>query len=87
MQVLYVLIEDLPELKLKNVNKVFFNREFSGVKDNKDRFNIIPLTTNLAYFGELVISDTLLYLSKIIKQRNLLNEKDLVIDVEDKMYS
>ena len=86
IQVLYVYIEDLPELKLKKVNKLYFNREFSNVKDNKDRFNIIPLTTNMNYYGKLVINDRLLYLSRINEQRNLLNKEDLFISDEDKIY-
>lgn len=86
VQVLYVMLEELPELKLKKVNKVYFNKEFTEVKDNKERFNIIPLTTNLNYYGKLILSDRPLYLSRINKQRNLLNEKDLPICGEDKIY-
>jgi hypothetical protein len=85
-QILYVLIEDLPELKLKNVNKVGFNKEFSNVKDTKNRFNFIPLTVDMNYFGKLVISDRSGYLDRINKQRNILSVGYLIIGDEDKMY-
>ncbi len=55
IQLLYVLIKDIPELKLKNINKLNFNNKFTNVKESKDRFNFIPLTTNMKYYGKLMI--------------------------------
>lgn len=86
IQVLYVFIEDMPELKLKNINKIDLNKYFSNVKEIKDRFNLIPLTTNVNYYGKLIIDDQLLYLDKINSQRYLLNEYPLVLNDEDLMY-
>jgi hypothetical protein len=86
IQLLYVLIKDIPELKLKNINKINFNNKFTNVKESKDRFNLIPLTTNMKYFGKLIINDRSLFLDIINKQRYLLNEDKLIINNNDLMY-
>lgn len=86
VQLLYVLIEDIPKLKLTNTNKVRFNKEFANIKNSRDRFNFIPLTTNENYFGEKVIGDRLQYVNKINKQRNILNESSLILRDTDMMH-
>lgn len=86
IELLYVLIEDIAELKLKNINKIDLSKGFVSIKDTKDRFNLIPLTINKDYFGKLIIKDRLLYLNIINKQRNILNESPLVLTDKDSMY-
>lgn len=83
---LYVLIKDIPELKLKNINKINFNKKFTNVKESKGRFNLIPLTMNMKYYGKLIINDRSLFLDIINKQRYLLNEDKLIINDNDLMY-
>ena len=85
-QLLYVLVEDFPELKIKNINKIGFNKEFNKIKDTKDRFNFIPLTTDMAYFGKLIISESSLYLTKINKHRKILGQDLLIMNENDRMY-
>jgi hypothetical protein len=86
IQLLYVLIEDMPELKLKNINKINISKGFVNVKDSKDRFNLIPLTINKDYFGKLIINDRLFYLKKINEQRGILNEAPLVVKDTDSIH-
>lgn len=86
VQLLYVLIEDMPKLKLSNVNKIGLNKEFTKIKDSKERFNFIPLTIDENYFGDKIINDRLLYVNKINKQRNILNESPFVLNDTDKMH-
>jgi hypothetical protein len=88
IQVLYVLINDIPKLQLKNVNKVDFNKGFTNVKESRERFNLIPLTVDTNYYGRPVINtdDFTSFLNKINDQRDLLNQNKLDIAEDCKMY-
>lgn len=86
IQLLTVKISDIPELKLKNVNNILFNKEFTKVKYSKNRFNLIPLTIDTNYFGNIVLSDKLFYLKRLNKQRSLINQNELCINDIGSMY-
>lgn len=85
IQLLYVRIEDIPQLKIKNLSKVNF-KPFTTEKDSKSRFSIIPLTVNENYFGKLILKDRDLYLNKINAERALLDQDVLDIDNFSSMY-
>jgi hypothetical protein len=91
IQLLCVLINDMPELKIKNVNRISFKNNFTTIKDSKDskdRFNIIPLTVNMHYFGKTIIdnNECQLFLGRINEQRDLLNKDKLSINDGCKMH-
>lgn len=68
IQVIYIVTKDIPELKLKNVNKIKLNKEFLKVGDARDKFSSksLPLTIDTRYYDKLLVSDNaLLYLNKI----------------------
>jgi hypothetical protein len=78
VQLLYVRIEDMPEFKIENLNKVNF-KLFSKERDSKTRFTSIPLTMDDKYFGKLLLKDRKLYINRINKQRAILNEGALPV--------
>src|SRR6266700_2540046 len=86
IQLLYVLIKDIPELKLKNINKINLNNKFTNVKESKDRFNLIPLTTNMKYFGKLIINSDL-FIRKIGNvSLSILKDSIITIESEKKLF-
>lgn len=85
IQLLVVRVEDMPELKIKNLNKVNL-KIFSNKRDTKSRFSIIPLTMNSNYFGKQILKDWEFYLNKINEQKSILNEEHLVINSISSMY-
>lgn len=85
IQLLYVRIEDMPLLKIKNLNKVNF-KKFIDESGSKSRFKTIPLTINEKYFGKLLLKDRDIYLDRINNQRSLLNESNLLLDEISSMY-
>ena len=52
-QIIYIIIDHLPELELKNINKLNINKEIVSISETKRNFNnnILPLTMNTDYFG------------------------------------
>jgi hypothetical protein len=54
IQVMLMEINPLPELKLKNINKLKLNKELVKVGETKKQFNenYIPFSMNLNYYGE-----------------------------------
>lgn len=56
----------MPELKIKNRNKVHFYREFVKEGFNKERFNFLPLTMDEAYLSKKIIKDKELYLNRVL---------------------
>ena len=85
-QVLIVRVEDMPTLKVKNLNAFKFNKEFTSVKENKSRFNVIPLTTDVNYFGKLILTDRELYLDRINKRKSIIGDGNFVLDSIHSMY-
>jgi hypothetical protein len=68
IQVIYIVTKDIPELKLKNVNKVRLNKDFLKIGEVRAKFSSksLPLTMDVRYYDKLLVSDNaLLYLNKI----------------------
>lgn len=86
IQLLYVTIRDIPNLKLKNINKVKLNKEFAKIKDIKDRYTFMPLTVDTKYYGRLITNDRLVYLDRINHQKDILNQNKLSLSDIDTMY-
>ena len=85
IQVLYIVIKDIPELKLKNINSVKLNKSFLNVRDTRIKFSSksLPLSTNVNYYGKLLLSDdALLYLNII----NNYNKSFINLNNIDSMY-
>ena len=60
VQVLFVIVNVLPKLKLNNVNKVNLPQKIGfNIKDIKAKYNsnILPLTVNTNYFGKLILDN------------------------------
>lgn len=89
IQILYIIVLDRPELKLRNINQLPLNREFVKIKETRSNFSskYLPLTINKSYYGEYLVSDVrLIYVDIINKQKNLL-KKDLLNDNDiESMY-
>jgi hypothetical protein len=84
IQILYIITEDIPELKLKNINKVILNKEFNKVHETRTWFNSksLPLTSNTDYYGELLTLDqAFVYLNVINECYKALNKDP--IDIND----
>ena len=89
IQVLYVTVDVIPELKLKGIRNVKLNREFVKVKDAKSSFssNIIPMSVNLSYYGKLLMGDDRVkYLEIINQDKIILGDKVKVLQDMDSMY-
>lgn len=89
IQMIYVTIKDIPELKLKNINNIKLNKEFVNVQHQRYGFSskILPLTTNLSYYGELLVGDVRLsYLQKINEEKNLLHHKQVISEEITNMF-
>jgi DNA polymerase type B, organellar and viral len=86
IQVLYIVTESIPELKLKNINKVALNREFFNIGKTKEIFSdkTLPLTLNTSYYGKLLTSDDSLTYLNIINKNNPLKLESL--DKIDSMF-
>ncbi len=85
IQVLYIVVKDIPELKLKNINNIRLNKLFFKIKDTRNKFSSksLPLTTNVAYYGKLLLSNVALHYLSIINEYN----KSLIdINDIDSMY-
>ena len=77
IQVLYVTIVDIPELKLKGISNVKLNKEFVKVKTEKSIFSsdIIPLSVNHYHYGKLLMGDDCVkYLELINKNKIILGQ-------------
>ena len=75
IQILYITIQGISELRLKNINSIKLNKEFTNVKDTKYKFSdkILPLTQQTRYYGMPVTGDNMfIYLDIINKQKKLL---------------
>lgn len=91
IQILYIIVSDRPELKLRNINQLSLNREFVNIKETRSNFSskYLPLTTNNSYYGEYLVGNVrLTYVDIINKQKSLLNpKKDLLSDNDiESMY-
>ena len=89
VQVLYVTVEDIPELKLKSISNVKLNKEFVKVKIAKSSFSsdILPLSVNLYYYGKLLVGDDCVkYLEVINKNKSILGHKPETLDDISSMY-
>ena len=89
IELMYVIIQDLPILKLKNFNKVKLNKDFVNIKDTKVDFSSVylPLTCNTNYYGKLLLAeDRDKYIENINKEKKLLFQDDISILDYDSMY-
>ena len=89
VQVLYVSVDVLPELKLKGIRNIKLNKEFVKVKEAKSSFssNIIPMSVNLSYYGKLLMGDDCIKYLKIINEdKIILGDKVKVLQDMDSMY-
>ena|SRR5256714_2971298 len=86
IQLIYVTLKDLPELKIENIDKININKEFFKVSVTKDKFKFPPLTINSAYFGELIINDKSKYLDLINKRYLWINKRRIYEEDIDSMY-
>ena len=89
IQVLYVTVVDMPELKLKGISNVNLNKEFVNVKTEKSSFSsdIIPFSINLSYYGKLLMgNDCVKYLEIINQDRSILEQEIKVLQDISSMY-
>ena len=77
IEFLYTTIKTKPELKLKNINKLNIPKDLTSIKKAKSFFNnnILPLTTDISYFGEKLIEEEKIYYIDKINESNI-NIKD-----------
>jgi DNA polymerase type B, organellar and viral len=89
IQMLYIVLSDMPKLKVDNISNLTLNRDFVKVGEVKSKFNskFIPMTINTNYFGKLLVDDTrLFYVNKINNQKKLLGKSDLSMNYVDSIY-
>ncbi len=81
VQVLYIVMTDIPELKLNNINKVKLNKDFIKVKDAREKFSskLLPLTTDVNYYGKYLTKDLVLKVFSIINDK----KEALNLELED----
>ena len=84
IQIMYIVINDIPKLKIQNVNKIKLNKEFVNTKEIKEKYNskFLPLTCDLNYYGKLLLKNEYLTLiSKLNLDKSL--GKNVLIDIKD----
>lgn len=89
LQLLYIVTWDIPELKLKNINNIPLNKEFFNIRDTRKEFNsnILPLTSDLAYYGKLLSSETAFtYLQKINANKVIVKQEPEDFSEVDSIY-
>jgi hypothetical protein len=89
IQIIYIVTKDIPELKLKNVNRVRLNKEFLKIGDARSKFSSksLPLTLDTRYYDKLLISDIALsYLNKINETYKFINNKKEDINKIESIY-
>ncbi len=80
--ILYIIVLDRPELKLRNINQLPLNREFVNIKETRSSFRskYLFLTISKSHYVKCLVSDVrLTYVDIINKQKSLL-KKDLLSD-------
>ena len=84
IEIIYSILNPLPELKLKNINNYNLNKQVLSINKAKKEFNqnLLPLTTDSSYYGKLILEK-----EKYIKLLNInnLKQKITILD-EDKMF-
>lgn len=89
IQVLFVVILDIPELKIKGINNIMLNKEFVKVKNEKVNFssNLLPLTVDLNYYGKLLeASDSIKYMNIINQGKSILLYEEKIKEDIDSLY-
>lgn len=89
IQMLYVIINDMPELKLKNINSIKLNKEFVNIKDEKFKFSsrLLPLSIYKSYYGKLLLGDErIMYLNMINKAKSILLHEKINTEDINSMY-
>jgi DNA polymerase type B, organellar and viral len=88
IEIMYTVINVLPELKVKNIKLIKMPKELVTKKEFKEKFNnsLLPLTMNNKYYGRLLKENEILpYLEKItLTNYNFKDSFDITI--KDQFY-
>ena len=79
LELMYTVINPLPELYLKNISNLELPKNLTNVKETKNKFNnkLLPLTTDVRYYGKPLSGDIKSnYINKINQNFSLLNNKN-----------
>ncbi|KAI0798274.1 ribonuclease H-like domain-containing protein [Xylaria sp. FL0064] len=90
MQLLFIEVNTLPKLMLRNINNINLSNRGINVKDVKQKYrsSFFPLTIDPNYYGELITDDSNIniYIDKINEQKKLLLKPTINYNNYDSMF-
>jgi DNA polymerase type B, organellar and viral len=87
IEILYYPLTIKKELQLNNINSIHIPKQLTNISHVKTKFNnnLLPLTTDTYYYGELLINEDREIAKTLIINSNF-NIKDFNINLDDKIY-